>query len=236
MNINIALHQRSRYHPLNWFKPNYRAVNDNGKVCGHHGDFRPLVAGGGWYSLSEGIKSRFDAMAENPALVRFIGTMEVKRSKIGVVFAWLCKIFGSPLTHHCGNDVPVTVDVFPVPSGGMCWQRIYNFNRHNKVTVQSIKLVDKEYGLLECVGGGLGMRLNVFEKGGALHFKSNKYFFEMLGFRISIPLIITPGAIHVVQSDVDAGFFRFYLSFNHPWFGQTFYQNGVFTKEEKSNE
>ncbi len=235
MGINIALRERKGFLPHHWFKGPVKPVNDNQKEA-KHGDFRPLVGGGGWQALKAGIRERFDDMAAHPRHIRYLGTMEVERSKIGWMFAFICKLFGSPLAPYKGSDVPVAVNVFPVESGGVCWQRVYDFRHKGKVTVQSVKIVDEKRGLLECVGRGLGMRLRVFEKDGALHFKSAHYFLDILGFHLPIPLLITPGKIHVEQIDEPDGFFRFRLKFDHPWFGRTFFQDGVFIEEENSNE
>lgn len=235
MSINIVLNNRKRFFPVHWFKKTVKPGNDNQKNQ-NHGDFRPFVGGGGWQSLKWGIRKRFDDMAAHPRLVRYMGTMKVRRSKIGWIFAFICKLFGSPLARYQGSDVPVAVNVFPVASGGICWQRVYDFRHKGKVTVQSVKIVDEKRGLLECVGRGLGMRLRVFERDGALHFKSSRYFLDIFGFHMPIPLLMTPGKIHVEQIDESDNFFRFRLAFDHPWFGRTFFQDGVFTEDKNSNE
>ncbi len=217
-----------------WIANKFRAINDNKEPRQEPdaGDFRPLVRGGGWSQLNSGIRVRFDEMATHPDLVEYVGRMEVDRSKIGWCFAQICRLFGTPLAPYKGHDVPVAVNVFPVENGGMCWQRIYNFENCGKITVQSIKIVDQHAGLLECVGGGLGMRLQVYEENGALHFKSRRYFLDILGIRLPVPLLLTPGEVHVSQIDEGHGYFRFRLIFNHPWFGETFYQDGLFLEKE----
>jgi hypothetical protein len=191
-------------------------------------DFRPLVQGDGWSGLTVDIQRRFDLMSETHARTEYTGSMEVKRSLSGWFFAQACCLFGSPLVSHSSDDVPVDVNVYPIENGGLCWQRIFHFKGRAPVTVQSVKIVDQKYGLLECVSRGLGMRLKVYSKDKALHFTSNYYFIAVFGMHLRIPLILTPGAIHVEHIDEGDNKFRFRLSFRHPWLGQTFYQDGVF--------
>lgn len=197
-----------------------------------HGDFRPLVQGGGWSSLTSDIRKRFDAMSDHPALINYIGTMKVERSRAGWLFAQFCRLFGSPLVMDRADDVPVAVNVFPVDGGGICWQRVFNFKGKKPVTVQSVKVVDAKHGLLECVGGGLGMRLKVFEKDCALHFTSDQYFLKIGAFQLPLPFIFSPGALHVEHIDEGNNHFRFRMSFTHPWLGRTFFQDGIFVEKE----
>ena len=228
MNVFTAIKQNSF-----WSAPFLRRNRANPhNLNQRHGDFRPLVTGGGWHSLTSDIRNRFDAMSDHRILTNYTGTMKVERSGIGWLFAQICRLFGSPLAPYAGEDVPVGVNVFPVEGGGICWQRVYDFDNRLPVTVQSIKIVDVKRGLLECVGGGLGMRLKVFEKDKALHFTSDHYFMDIAGYHVPLPLLLTPGALHVEHIDEGDDHFRFRLSFTHPWFGQTFFQDGVFVERE----
>jgi hypothetical protein len=197
-----------------------------------HGDFRPLVGGGGWASLPQAVQDRFDALGHDATTTTYSGTMTVNRSALGWVFAQICRLFGNPLVQHQGDDVPVDVNVFSVPSGGICWQRVYSFAGRKPLTVQSVKIVDVRRGLLECIGGGLGMRLKVFERDQTLHFTSRNYFVQLGRVHLPIPLWVTPGRLHVEHVDEGGGKFRFRLSFTHPWFGVSFFQDGIFKEKE----
>jgi hypothetical protein len=86
--------------------------------------------------------------------------------------------------------------------------------------------------LLECVGGGFGMRLTVFEAEGALHFKSRGYFWRLGAWLVPLPALLTPGVAHVVHQDLGDGNFRFVMTIRHALLGTLFYQDGVFRQVE----
>ena len=97
--------------------------------------------------------------------------------------------------------------------------------------VRSTKIVDPAGGrLLELVGGGFGMLLDVFEKDRALHFVSTRYFWQGLGVRVYLPAHLSPGIAHVTHTDIGDGRFRFMIAITPPLFGLMFYQDGVFTE------
>ena len=114
---------------------------------------------------------------------------------------------------------------------GTEWKRVYYFPDRVPVTVRSAKVMDRDNRLLEVVGGGFGMRLQLQERDRALHFISTRYFWEGLGFRIWLPDLLTPGIAHVVHSDIGGGRFRFTITMTHALLGELFYQDGVFEEE-----
>ena len=193
----------------------------------HVADFRHLVKGGGWHKLSPAIIARFNAMAEGKRTYNYTGNMVVKRSGLGVFFSYICKLFGSPLIGDQANNVNVEVSVFQ-KGDGLCWQRIFYFENKAPVTVSSLKVVNVKHGLMECVGGGLSMILDVYEEDGNLHFVSNRYNIKIGDYYMPLPSLFTPGRLHVAHIDEGNGAFRFRMSFDHKYFGRTFYQDGVF--------
>lgn len=196
----------------------------------HSADFRHLVGGGGWQNLSPTIIARFDAMSEGEHTHHYTGNMVVKRSGLGLIFTYICKLFGSPLVAEQADHTKVEVSVFK-KDDGICWQRVFHFDNKRPITVSSLKVVDNTHGLMERVDGGLHMKLNVYEEDGNLHFVSNRYCIKCGHRYIPLPSFFTPGKLHVAHIDEGNGRFRFRMSFEHHYFGRTFYQDGVFTLE-----
>ena len=179
------------------------------------------------------MRARFAVKPAAGEVLIFAGTMDVvRRSRIGWLLAQACRLIGTPLVPHQGRNVPTEVRVSSDPAGGIVWTRRYAFGGRRPVEVCSTKRPDPPAGLLECAGHGLGMRLRLFERDGALHFVSVGYCLEIRRRRVAIPDLLTPGEAHVVHKDEGGGWFRFTLSFRHRWFGETFFQEGLFRQAE----
>lgn len=198
--------------------------------------YRRLLGDEAWNRLSPAIRLRFGLKPAGRERVCYTGAMvEVRRSPAGWLLAQACRLIGTPLAPHRGCDIPVQVQVFTEPGGeGVVWQRLYGFPGRRPVTVVSAKRPDARAGLVEVVGGGFGMALEVFEAGGALHFFSRRYFWQFAGLRLPLPFLLGPGATHVVHADEPDGRFRFTMTVRHPWLGETFFQDGIFDVAEGS--
>lgn len=192
--------------------------------------FRRLLGEQAWDRLSPSIRDRFAADLTPGRPTWFEGTMtEVRRSMAGAILAHLCRLIGTPLAPFAGRDVPVRVKVHADPKAdGAIWERRYRFPGRRPVTVVSTKKYDMRAGLMECVGGGLGMTLAISERDGALSFVSRRYFWRIGMLRLPVPHLLTPGVTHVVHSEVGNGWFRFTMRIHHPFLGETFYQDGLF--------
>ncbi len=200
----------------------------------HSHDFAALVGAEGWRRLPALIRARF-ACGSAAADVTYTGSMQsVRCSHAGYLLAQLCRLVGTPLAPFEGQDIPIEVRVHDDPEkGGVAWDRIYFFPGQAPVTVTSTKVfADDGAMLLECVGGGFGMRLSVFERDRKLHFMSQSYFWRFAGFSVRLPDWLTPGVAHVIHSDLGEGCFRFEMTMQHRLLGETFYQDGTFKEKE----
>ena len=210
-------------------------------------DFAHLVGRRGWARLHPDIRRRFaPGHARTP--VTYAGQMLIDRSGAGFVFAALAGLLGGPLPIRTGRDVPAAVTVRADGQGGVVWERTLRLRPNGSVTcVRSTKRTDGDGALIECVDGGLGMVLAVFEAAGALVFESRSYFLRLpflgllsLGLpvrgprhgRLPIPAFLTPGRCRVAHSAVSPSLFRFTLEMTHPVFGRTFFQIGLFNDPE----
>jgi hypothetical protein len=194
-------------------------------------DFRSLLGRVAWYRLPEAVRRRFDETTHHTARA-YPGRMVVRANPAGRLLAHVLRLVGTPLAPFTGEDVPCTVEVRGDGQGGIVWEREYRFPGHAALQVASTKRSDLDGRLVEVVRGGLGMTLTVSVEDGALHFRSDRYFAEILGLRIWFHPLLTPGAAHVVHEDrahvEGPGWFRFALRFRHPWLGETFFQEGLF--------
>lgn len=190
-------------------------------------DFRRLLGESAWARLPAAVQRRF-SLAANLAPHDYVGAMEVRATAFGFVMAQTCRLMGTPLAPWQGKLVPVAVHVYPRTDGALVWDRTYSFAARPPVKVSSAKAVTRDGGLMEIVRGGLGMHLVLSVEDGVIHFRSRRYFITVVGIRLPIPTVLTPGVAHVAHEDVGGGWFRFTLDFVHPLAGETIFQSGLF--------
>lgn len=195
-------------------------------------DFPGLLGREAWDSLPAPVRRRFGPHAAQGLSTVYEGEMEVRANLFGRLVAQVCRLIGTPLAPWTGGAVPTSVDVHLDPRGGLVWARTYAFEGRAPVLVSSTKLMTTAGELLEVVRGGLGMALTVSAEDGALHFRSRRYFFSLGGLRVTIPDPLTPGRAHVIHREAGGGRFRFTMAFDHPWFGRTLFQDGLFRDPE----
>ncbi len=190
--------------------------------------FRRLLGEAGWARLHPEVRRRFGIEPE--ATRHYAGFMsEVRLSRLGWLLAQACRLIGTPLAPWRGRDVPVLARVYrDTRRDGTAWERFYCYPARQPVRVASTKVCDRAAGLMEVVAGGLGMYLRLFEREGALFFESRGYFWEVLGRRLPLPGLLTPGRTLVSHAEAGGGSFRFTLEMRHPVFGETVFQTGLF--------
>ena len=186
--------------------------------------------GADWKKLHPNVQARFDREPEPGETVIYTGTMlDIRRSRLGWLFAHLTRLVGNPLTPFRGRSVPVDVALFRKEGrDGVFWERTYFYPGRKPYVVVSVKRESGDGEMLECVGGGFGMKLKVTARDGDMHFESYRYFWDFPGFRVPLPHWITPGKAHVIHHDLGKGDFMYTISMIHPQLGETFYQQGIF--------
>ncbi|MDP3226818.1 MAG: DUF4166 domain-containing protein [Acidovorax sp.] len=199
-------------------------------------DLHALVGAAAWARLPAAVQRRFGTAHAD---VTYQGHLDMRCSAIGHVYAALARLWGGPLTHLNTTAVPTTVRVSSNGCGGVVWERRFHADAAGSAggaegtssesrTVRSTKEQGADGGLLERTDGGLAMSLDVQEEDGALVFRSRRFWWVVGGLRIAVPALLTPGICTVAHTDLGGRLFRFTLSMEHPWWGETFYQSGVF--------
>lgn len=190
-------------------------------------DFETLVGPFGWRRLHPEVRRRFSD--DHAAAVTYPGRLEVERNWAGLLFALGAKLLGGPLPVARAAGAAAIVCVRSNGQGGVVWERWLELRKDRApLRIASTKQTDDSGRLLECVEGGLGMVLRVFEQGRGLVFESQSYFMTLFGRRVPLPHWLTPGVCRVEHHHVTEGQFRFGLTVTHPVFGRTFAQTGIF--------
>jgi hypothetical protein len=192
--------------------------------------FHALLGELAWRRLPPAVRERFAWKPVPGAAVRYEGVMAVvRRSAVGALMAQLCRVIGTPLAPYGGGDVLRRDE----DGAGIVWERFYRFAGRAVVRCASVKKLSADEGLLECVGGGVGMWLRLSEHRGELHFRSTGYIWRRSRVTVALPSWLTPGELHVVHADLGAGRFRFRIAVRHRLFGETFFQDGIFADDRR---
>ena len=78
------------------------------------------------------------------------------------------------------------------------------------------------------LGAALGMKLVLSVENGSLHFQSDGYFWDVLGWRIPLPGLLTPGKTFLWHHNETPERFNIRIEIRHRLMGTTFTQVGVF--------
>lgn len=189
---------------------------------GHNDTIARIIGARAWLSLPQDVQHRF--ARTSPATYQ--GDTDTSLNVVGQVFALVLLAFGAPIPVLSGKrKARVFVNV---KDGGMSWTREYRGPAGLAFRVRSIKRLSEDGRLFECCRGGWTMLLDVFADRGSLVFRSRNFYWRMGFVSIALPLWMTPGIAEVRHTDLGQGAFRFTLTFDHPWFGRTVFQDGVF--------
>jgi hypothetical protein len=204
------------------------------RTAAHHG-LRRVLGDTAWRRLPEAVQARF---GEPVVAVDYVGEFEIVRaSALGRLIATVCQLIGTPVVPRVGRNVPAIVHVGPTEDG-VAWHREYRWPNTSPCLVRSTKVIEANGDLVERLPARLCMPLNVYEEGGALHFVSRGYYFELGSTgarrRVWLPRWLSPGTTHVEHHDESRGWFRFTMTVSHPLFGELFYQTGRFRAARES--
>lgn len=190
---------------------------------------RSLIGAAAWRRLAPAIRERFGKSPAKDEVRIYRGTMEkVTCTWFGLALAHLGRPLGAPMAWKTGEKVPCDVHVYEDPRGGVVWERRYDFGDPRSVVAKTTKRCDGRGRLLECFGVAAGMTLRVFEKDGELHFLSENFFLRLGNWKVVLPVLLSPGTLHVAQKDEGEGEFRFTMDVEHPVLGRIAAQDGVF--------
>ena len=194
--------------------------------------FRALVGEEAWAKLPEAVRRRFSKRIAPGTEVVYRGeVVSTQLSRLGRVLAQLARVIGGPLPLDDGatgaSVVTVTEDA---GAPGQTWTRSYARAGRRPQVIRSMKCFRGPTGLEEHVGAGIGMALSVTVKEGALYFRSDHYFLELAGWRLTLPRFLEPGRMEIVHADrSNAGqssgeAFSFQLTLDHPLLGRMLHQ------------
>lgn len=193
--------------------------------------FRDLLGATDWARLPNAVRQRFGKRLNGGASVVYQGRVTTMRMNVaGWLLAQAARCIGAPLPYDrgCINQPAVVVVTEDAASDGQFWIRQYGRAAGFPQVVHSSKRFAGPTGLEEYIGCGIGMALRVSATDDALLFKSDHYFVHLLGRRVRLPRLLSPGALEVGHRDLGGGAFVFSLALRHRLFGEMISQDALF--------
>ena len=192
--------------------------------------FRALMSEAEWAALPPPIRRRFSKRLAGGKTIVYVGeVLETWLSRAGWWLVQAARLVGGPLPVTRNVHVPSVVTVTEDrATGGQIWTRLYTRRNGFPQVIHSSKRFAGPTGLEEYVGRGVGMTLKVYVREGALIFRSQDYFFELLGRRVILPKWLCPGALSVTHAELPDQKFSFTLQIIHPRLGLLVRQMAIF--------
>jgi len=193
--------------------------------------FAALVGHAAWNGLPAAIRKRFGKRLKGGVSVVYQGeVISMRMNLAGRVLAHAARVIGAPLPFDLSSIAqPAVVTVTEDVAGkGQFWIRQYGREAGFPQVVHSSKRFAGPTGLEEHIGYGIGMALRLCVDNDDLLFVSDHYFFQLMGRRIRLPGVLSPGTLVIGHHDLGNHQFRFSLNLTHRLFGQMVQQDAIF--------
>lgn len=187
--------------------------------------------GESWEQLDDIVKRHYDIIPGKPSKMIIKGVMdEVYHSSIAKLFLLPGRLFGA-LVPYKGKKIPTEVRNWTTAenTAAMFWHRTLDFPNKAPVIFKSRMEHIKGDEIIEYVQFGMGIRMQMSIKEGALIFKSIGYVWNIAGIKIPIPTWAILGDAEIIEKAISDK--EFFIDFNmvHPVFGRTFSYRGAFS-------
>lgn len=185
--------------------------------------------GAEWSRLAAHIQARFDHDPAPGETIRYEGVMtEVRCSPLGKLLAWLAWPTGALMPYE-GTNVPVSIEVWTEQGHPDVFKRrVYHLPGRKPFVFRSRMRMEPDGEIIEYVGGGFGMCLQIYAQDGDLHFRDEGYFFQLGWLRIKLPMFLCPGRTSLCHADCGAEEFDVRIEIKHAWYGAMYVQHGHF--------
>lgn len=198
--------------------------------------FSTLLGQKAWNGLSAAIRRRFGKRLSGGASIAYQGKVtSMKMNLAGKCLAQIARLVGAPLPYDLSSvgQPAVVVVTEDATSDGQFWIRQYGRATGFPQVVHSSKRFSGPTGLEEYVGFGIGMALRIEAEANALLFKSDHYFLQVLGYRLRLPRLLSPGALVIGHHDLGDSRFVFSLSLTNRLFGELIRQDALFNDSKE---
>ncbi len=178
--------------------------------------------------LSEPVRRHYGLRCGAQDSITLKGVMKVHYPNRAWLLIMGARLLGG-LVHKRGKQVAVTVrNETRSNHNGLFWHRTFVFPDKTVIFTSRMEhLADNE--IVEFVGFGLGIRLRLSERDGALVFNSNGYLWRLGFLKLHLPDWLMLGTAEIIESPDGEGGVNLDFSIVHPWWGKTYDYSGQFS-------
>lgn len=187
--------------------------------------------GNHWDELENVVKLHYSIVPGQSCRITVKGVMdEVYHSPYAKLFLLPARLFGA-LVPYKGKHVPTEVRNWSTPGNtkAMFWHRTLRFEGRAPHSFASRMEHYKDDEIIEYVRYGIGVRLRMSVREGALVFQSLSHVWKVAGMMIKIPDWLLLGSARITEKAMTDDQFQMDFEMIHPLFGRTFAYSGVFS-------
>ncbi len=184
--------------------------------------------GAHWLSLAPPIQRHYNPPCDRAEALHIEGTMQVFISRMGKCLIPIARLFKA-LVPYDGVDIPVTVRNWSrADTMDMLWHRTFHYP--NKQPVEFCSHLEFLQGneVVEYVGWGLGLRLQLSTEENALRFESCGYLWNLGIFKLPLPEWLFLGKAIIRETAISDSEITIEFDNFHPIWGKMFSYNGTF--------
>jgi hypothetical protein len=188
--------------------------------------FAALIGEAGWRGLGLAVRRRFSRHVGDGETVVYEGrVIAMHHSRLGSALAAAARLIGGmlPLPGPAGARAVVIVSEDRA-AAGQIWTRVYARPGRFPQTVNSVKQFRGPTGLLERLGYGLHMYLDISVENGSLVFRSRGYGLGIGSFMVRMPRVLLPIDCEVRHEPIGETTFDFVLLVSAPIVGTLIHQ------------
>ncbi|WP_156302341.1 DUF4166 domain-containing protein [Methylogaea oryzae] len=193
--------------------------------------FRLVLGEDAWHRLAPAIRRHYDMPPTVAATQILHGVMEEVYHAPWIKPWLLLARFFDALVPYAGRDVPVEVvnRTDPAQPDNLFWHRTFRFADGRTALFSSRMEPGRPGEIVELLRFGVGIRMAVAERDGALVFTARDHCWKIGPHIIGIPNWALLGDAVIVERALSDGELRLDFDIVHPWFGRTFAYRGRFT-------
>lgn len=184
-----------------------------------------------WHQLDDIVQRHYEMSPGVPACVTIHGVMdEVFHSNVAKLFLLPGRVLGA-LVPYRGKDIPTEVRNWTEDNNAkaMFWHRTLQFPDKPLAVFKSRMEHVAGDEIIEYVKFGVGIRMRMSVRDGAMVFTSTGYVWDVGAVRLPIPTWAILGSAEIVERGISDEEFRIDFHMTHPLLGRTFGYSGTFS-------